>query len=126
MSLLIHLGPALDYIKNLRHCLPNRLVGLSTTQKVRRQLLVVSGSYRCSFRQVVVVSVTASVAIVGVLARYMRRKKQVDPTKFRKNFFKRPRISGVRSPNGGNYLWVFQLNYFCIPRDVYYTKAIKF
>lgn len=48
------------------------------------------------------VSVAASVTVVGVLARYFRRQNRVDPTKLKKNYFlRRTRVSGVRSPNGG-------------------------
>lgn len=50
------------------------------------------------------VSLSASVVVVGVLARYLRRKKRVvDPIQFRRNVFssKRSRTSGIRSPNGG-------------------------
>lgn len=48
-------------------------------------------------------SVAASVAVVGVLARYFRRQNRVDPTRLRKNYYflRRSRASGVRSPNGG-------------------------
>lgn len=58
----------------------------------------------------VVVSVTASVALLGVLARYMRRKKQtVDPKTFRRPLAKRSRASGVRSPNAGLFLsWLYE------------------
>ncbi|XP_065163506.1 mitoguardin isoform X2 [Atheta coriaria] len=81
MSLLVHLNPVLEQLKHLKQVLPHS-VSLSTTQKV------------------VVVSVTASVALLGVLARYMRRKKQtVDPKTFRRPLAKRSRASGVRSPN---------------------------
>ncbi|XP_018572052.1 mitoguardin [Anoplophora glabripennis] len=84
MSFLIHLGHLKYHFNNFRQLLPQR-VTLSTTQKV------------------LVVSLSASVVVVGVLARYLRRKKKiVDPAQFRRNIFssKRSRASGVRSPNG--------------------------
>ncbi|KAJ3656335.1 hypothetical protein Zmor_015419 [Zophobas morio] len=85
MSLLTHLGPVSEHLSKLRQLLPKGFT-LSTTQKV------------------IVVSVTASIAVVGVLARYLRRKKRtVDLSKFRRSYPKRPRISGVRSPNGGKF-----------------------
>jgi hypothetical protein len=83
MSLLTHLGPVCQHLDKLKQILPKQF-SLSTTQKV------------------IIVSVTASVTVVGVLARYLRRKKRtVDLSKFKRPYPKRPRISGVRSPNGG-------------------------
>ncbi|XP_068902701.1 mitoguardin isoform X1 [Tenebrio molitor] len=82
MSLLTHLGPVCQHLDKLKQILPKQF-SLSTTQKV------------------IIVSVTASVTVVGVLARYLRRKKRtVDLSKFKRPYPKRPRISGVRSPNG--------------------------
>ncbi|XP_017767908.1 PREDICTED: mitoguardin-like, partial [Nicrophorus vespilloides] len=81
MSLMMHLNPILENVKYLKQFLPHT-ISLSRTQKV------------------VVVSVTASMALLGVLARYMRRRRQVvDPKKFKRNFGKRARASGIRSPN---------------------------
>ncbi|CAG9769121.1 unnamed protein product [Ceutorhynchus assimilis] len=83
MSLLPHLGPVGEYLKHLRQLVPLK-ISLSTTQKM------------------VLVSVGASILVVGGLARYLRRKKRViDPAKLRRNNFsgKRSRASGVRSPN---------------------------
>nr|CAH7768736.1 unnamed protein product [Callosobruchus chinensis] len=86
MSLTIHLGHVKDHIGQLRQLFPHKFT-LSTTQKV------------------VVLSFSASVLVVGVLARYFkRRKKTYDPSHFRgrSNVFssKRSRASGIRSPNG--------------------------
>lgn len=54
--------------------------------------------------QMVVVAVSASVALLGVLARYLRRRRQtLDPKKYRRAAVKRTtRVSGIKSPNGGN------------------------
>lgn len=47
-------------------------------------------------------SVSASVALIGLLARRMRRKKQiVDPVKLKRSLSKRTKGSGLRSPNAG-------------------------
>lgn len=47
-------------------------------------------------------TVSASVALLGVLAKYMRRKRQsLDPQRYRRIAGKRSRASGVKSPNGG-------------------------
>ncbi|CAH1970524.1 unnamed protein product [Acanthoscelides obtectus] len=86
MSLALHLGHFKDHLVHLRQLLPHRLT-LSTTQKI------------------IVVSFSASVLVVGVLARYFRRRKKTfDPSHFRgrSNVFssKRSRASGIRSPNG--------------------------
>lgn len=55
--------------------------------------------------QIIVVTMTASVAVLGVLARYMRRKRLVvNPKKYRRWTGKRSRASGVKSPNGGTQL----------------------
>jgi hypothetical protein len=100
MSLLTHLGPVCQHLDKLKQILPKQF-SLSTTQKVNNPLLenIFQQSY---FQQVIIVSVTASVTVVGVLARYLRRKKRtVDLSKFKRPYPKRPRISGVRSPNGG-------------------------
>ncbi|XP_049821870.1 mitoguardin [Aethina tumida] len=82
MSLLPHLGPVNEHLQLLKQALPQKF-SLSTTQKV------------------IVLSVTASVAVVGILARYLRRKKRVvDPSKLRRIFnSKRSRASGIRSPS---------------------------
>uniref|UniRef100_A0AAR5P4L9 Uncharacterized protein n=1 Tax=Dendroctonus ponderosae TaxID=77166 RepID=A0AAR5P4L9_DENPD len=83
MSLLPHLGPAGDYLKQLRQLVPFR-ISLSTTQKVA------------------LISMGAGIIVVGSLARFLRRRKHViDPAKLRRNNFssKRSRASGVRSPN---------------------------
>ncbi|KAB0797467.1 hypothetical protein PPYR_08460 [Photinus pyralis] len=81
MSLLVHLGSAVDHIKQLKLVLAER-ISFSTTQKV------------------VVVSVAVSLGLLGI-ARSMKRKKQtVDPTKYRRQLGRRLRSSGVRSPNG--------------------------
>ena len=64
----------------------------------------------------IIVSVTASVAVVGLLARYLRRKKRViDTSKLKRNNFsgKRSRASGIRSPNGKSLIYVFII-YLCI------------
>ncbi|KAJ8970320.1 hypothetical protein NQ317_017556 [Molorchus minor] len=53
-----------------------------------------------------IVALSASVVVVGVLARYLRRKKRiVDPVHFRKSTYssKRSRASGIRSPNGDRF-----------------------
>ncbi|KRT78857.1 hypothetical protein AMK59_6921, partial [Oryctes borbonicus] len=82
MSLLAHLNPVMDHLRKLRQFLPHNFK-ISTTHKV------------------VIVSVTTSVALIGLLARHMRRKKQiVDPTKLKRSLSKRTRASGLRSPNG--------------------------
>ncbi|XP_022919156.2 mitoguardin [Onthophagus taurus] len=84
MSLLAHLNLVVEHLKQAKRLLPDRYT-LTTTQKV------------------VVVSVTTGVALLGVLARYMRRKKQiVDPARYRRSVFvkRNTRNSGVRSPNG--------------------------
>lgn len=87
MSLLVHLKPINEQISHVRQLLLQH-IHLSTPQKV------------------IIVSVTVSVAAVGVLARYFRRRKRtIDPTKLRSGrsyYFssKRSRASGVRSPNG--------------------------
>lgn len=82
MSLLSHLNPVLEHIKTMRLIVPES-IGLSKTQKI------------------VVISVGTSVFLLGVLARYMRRKKQViDPKKLRRQISIRRRLySGLRSPN---------------------------
>ncbi|KAF5300304.1 hypothetical protein FQA39_LY11161 [Lamprigera yunnana] len=81
MSLLIHLGPAFEHIKQLRHFLVDKIT-LSTTQKV------------------VVLSVAVSIGLIG-LARSMKRKKQIiDPTKYKRQINRRLRSSCVRSING--------------------------
>ncbi|XP_050302081.1 mitoguardin [Anthonomus grandis grandis] len=83
MSLLAHLGPAAQYLSNLKQLLPQK-ISLSTTQKV------------------IIVSVGASIVVVGSLARYLRRKKHtINPARLRRNNIggKRSRASTVRSPN---------------------------
>ncbi|KAL3274460.1 hypothetical protein HHI36_015847 [Cryptolaemus montrouzieri] len=73
-----------EHLSQITKFIPFRDFTLSTKQKL------------------IVVSVTASVAVVGMLARYLRRQKvtiNVRPTN-RKTFNKRFRQSGLRSPNG--------------------------
>ncbi|XP_060516605.1 mitoguardin [Cylas formicarius] len=83
MSLLAHLGPVSEHIKNIKDVLPHQFA-LTTKQKL------------------IVVSLTASIAVVGALAKYLKRKKRiVDPVIYKRNNFssKRSRASGIRSPN---------------------------
>lgn len=82
MSLLPHLNPVLEHLKTVRQFVPES-IGLSKTQKIA------------------IISVGTSVFLLGVLARYMRRKKQViDPKKLRRQISMRRRLySGLRSPN---------------------------
>ncbi|XP_030754801.1 mitoguardin [Sitophilus oryzae] len=83
MSLIPHLGYVKDHLRIIREVLPTR-ISLTTSQKI------------------VILTVGASIAVVGVLSRFLRRKKRpYDPTKFKRNNFssKRSRASGIRSPN---------------------------
>lgn len=69
-------------------------------------------------------TVSASVALLGVLARYMRRKRQtVDPKKYRRVAGKRSRASGIKSPNGGT---IHTHEYFLnkIPNCMLYSVSI--
>ncbi|CAG9864491.1 unnamed protein product [Phyllotreta striolata] len=84
MSFLFNNGHAKQYINNFKQIVPFN-IQLSTTQKV------------------VIGSVSVSVAVIGVLARLLRRKKNtLDPSKLPKNIFngKFSRFSTVRSPHG--------------------------
>ncbi|CAG9814541.1 unnamed protein product [Phaedon cochleariae] len=93
MILSINLGYFKEHLSFLRQLIPERPL-LSTSQKL------------------VIVSVSTSVVVFGVLSNYLRRKKRViDPSKlkdtsqYRRAVFstvsgKRSRTSGIRSPNG--------------------------
>lgn len=114
MSISHYLSYAKEHLNNVGKLIPYRIT-LTTTQKV---YLIRNGSQfeqNLFIRfQVVVISLSASVIVVGVLARYLRRKKRVlDPTQFRRNIFnsKRSRTSGMRSPNGGTLIYL-NFNYF--------------
>lgn len=73
-----------DHIYHVAKYIPVRNITLSTKQKV------------------VVISLTASVAVVGMLARYLRRPIVTINRKTTKynTLGKRSRMSGLRSPNG--------------------------
>ncbi|CAH1105664.1 unnamed protein product [Psylliodes chrysocephalus] len=84
MSFLLNSGQAKQYLNTFKQILPLD-IHLTTTQKV------------------VIGSVSASVVLIGVLARLLRRKKNMlDPSKLPKNIFngKYSRLSGIRSPFG--------------------------
>lgn len=79
MSLLAHLTPVIEHLSNLSKVLPYKVGSLSTTQKVRyaHPVLKLNLNINITFcLQVLVVSVSATVGVVAVLARYMRRKKE--------------------------------------------------
>ncbi|XP_066260011.1 mitoguardin [Euwallacea similis] len=83
MSLLPHLGPITGYLQHIRQLTPFS-ISLSTPQKIA------------------LLSVGASVVVVGGLARYLRRRKHpIDPARLKQSNIsgKRSRLSGVRSPN---------------------------
>ncbi|XP_066155318.1 mitoguardin [Euwallacea fornicatus] len=83
MSLLPHLGPITGYLQHTRQ-FPPFTISLSTPQKIA------------------LLSVGASIVIVGGLARYLRRRKHpIDPSRLKQSNIngKRSRLSGVRSPN---------------------------
>ncbi|GLV42512.1 Mitoguardin [Carabus blaptoides fortunei] len=83
MSLLSHLTPVLAHLKSLGSLFSDRVTNATSSQKI------------------IVVTMTASVAVLGVLARYMRRKRLVvNPKKYRRWTGKRSRASGIKSPNG--------------------------
>ncbi|XP_018332761.1 mitoguardin [Agrilus planipennis] len=82
MPIIIHLESIGKHFRNLTHFIPG---GFSLTTK----------------QKVVILSVASSVALLGVLAKYMRRKRQiVDPMKLKKQYSRRVRNSGLKSPNG--------------------------
>ncbi|XP_028148259.2 uncharacterized protein LOC114341650 [Diabrotica virgifera virgifera] len=82
MSILLNSGSAKQYLSAVKQMLP-RNVQLTLTQKV------------------IIVSISTGVVFIGVLARLLRRKKNVvDPSKLPRNIFngKLSRIPGMRSP----------------------------
>ncbi|CAG9831396.1 unnamed protein product [Diabrotica balteata] len=82
MSILLNSGSAKQYLSAVKQLLPQN-VQLTLTQKV------------------IIVSISTSVVFIGVLARLLRRKKNVvDPSKLPRNIFngKLSRIPGMRSP----------------------------
>lgn len=56
-----------------------------------------------------VVSLTASVVLLGVLARYLRRRKTPKPVRRTRKFVGRRSRNSVRSPNGLPYLFLLTL-----------------
>lgn len=54
----------------------------------------------CLLFQVVVVSLTAGVALLGVLARYLKRRKTPKPLRRTRKLLGRRSRNSVRSPNG--------------------------
>ncbi|KAJ9583374.1 hypothetical protein L9F63_022281 [Diploptera punctata] len=85
MSLVSQLNPVLTKLPNLRAFIPLRNSQLSMPQKVT------------------VLSVTIGVALIGLLARYLRRRRRtVNPGTFRRGGGKGNVSSQIpRSPNGG-------------------------
>lgn len=73
-----------DHLHEVTKYIPIRHITLSTKQKV------------------IVISITASVAVVGLVARYLRRPIVTHNPKIPnyRVYGKRSRISGLRSPNG--------------------------
>lgn len=114
MSLLPHLTPVMKSFNNFGSIFVNKFVSLPTSHKVFSAVKVFS--FKCNIVnfQVIFVTVSASVALLGVLAKYMRRKRQtIDPTRYRRIAGKRSRTSGVKSPNGGQfYLLMLFLDFF--------------
>lgn len=53
--------------------------------------------------QIAVISVTAGVALLGVLARYLKRRKSPRPTRKTRKYVGRRSRNSVRSPNGKNF-----------------------
>lgn len=51
-------------------------------------------------QKVIAVSVTAGIALLGVLARYMRRRRTPRPLRRTRKFIGRRSRNSVRSPNG--------------------------
>lgn len=101
MSLIPYLKNAKQYLSEIRLTLPHSFA-LTTTQKVGVNEF--NNLFYIFFFQVVILSFSTSIMVVGVLARYFRRKKRViDPIKFNRNLFisKRSRASGIRSPTVG-------------------------
>lgn len=80
-------------------------MSMSTSQKVRHtQYLRKNGVKLCLIHlQVVVVSVTAGVALLGVLARYLRRKKAIRPMRRTRKVGGRRTRNSMRSPNGKRF-----------------------
>ncbi|KAJ4428301.1 hypothetical protein ANN_24319 [Periplaneta americana] len=85
MSLITQLNPIITKFPNLRNFIPLRNVQLSVPQKVT------------------VLSVTIGVALIGFLARYLRRRRRtVNLGTFRRGGKRIAASShGTRSPNGG-------------------------
>ncbi|PSN48108.1 hypothetical protein C0J52_13245 [Blattella germanica] len=85
MSLVTQLNPVLTKVPNLRSLIPVRNMQLSVPQKIT------------------VLSVTVGVALIGFLARYLRRRRRtVNPGIFRRGGKRTAPTSQVsRSPNGG-------------------------